>query len=60
MDKIIKLCARSIVSLLNDDLDKYRSYKDKALDLYPERENIFLIEDCLPRKIKIKLYELVS
>ncbi|WFA10359.1 hypothetical protein [Tissierella sp. Yu-01] len=60
MDKQIQLCARSIVSILNGDIELSKVYQELALEEYDKNNSIAKVEDHVPRNIKRKLYELVS
>ena len=60
MDKLIQLCLRSIVSNLNGDIELSEQYKELALDLYFDSSCITRVEDHVDRKMKRKLYEMVS
>lgn len=60
LDKQIQLCARSIVSILNGDIELSKVYQELALEEYDKNNSIAKVEDHVPRNIKRKLYELVS
>ncbi len=56
---ILEYCMRSIVQYLNGDIDKFNSYKNKAMNIY-KNEHLFELRDLIPQETKIKLYEMVS
>ena len=56
---ILKYCMRGIVRCLNEDIEKFNSYKNKAMNIY-KSEYLFEIGDLIPHDTKIELYEMVS
>ena len=60
MDKLIQLCTRSIIQLVNGNMELSGEYKELALHEYDNHKNIFRVEDHVPRNTKKKLYEMVS
>ncbi len=56
---ILKYCMRGIIRYLNGDIDKFNSYKNKAINIY-KNEYLFELGDLIPQETKIKLYEMVS
>lgn len=60
MDKLIQLCTRSIIQLVNGNMELSGEYKELALQEYDNHKNAFKVEDHVPRNTKKKLYEMVS
>ena len=56
---ILKYCMRGIVQYLDGNIDKFNSYKNKAMNIY-KNEHLFELGDLIPQETKIKLYEMVS
>lgn len=56
----IEYCARAIIRHLNGDLKLFEEYRDKAIEIYEEENNICSIEEMIPGSTKEKLYKLVN
>ncbi|NLY44753.1 MAG: hypothetical protein GX053_02000 [Tissierella sp.] len=45
MDKLIQLCTRSIIQLVNGNMELSGQYKELALHEYDNHKNVFRVED---------------
>lgn len=56
----MKYCARAIIQHLNGNAKLFEEYRDKAIEIYEEENNICSIEEMIPGSTKEKLYKLVN
>lgn len=60
MDKVLEYCLRGIVRYLDGDIDSFRNYRDKALEIYELETSITTIGEVISDKTKKNLHEMVS
>ena len=64
MDNLLLYCARAIVTHLNGDIDRFNAYKDKAMDIYEDRERTekytYPVAILIPSDTRQKLRKIVN
>ena len=60
MFEALKYYTRAVIRHLNGDMDLFKSYTNKAIEIYEAEKNIVTIGEMIPRQTREKLYEMVS
>lgn len=56
----IEYCARAVVRYLNGDMDLFKTYTRKAMEIYETEKDMATVGELIPGTTRKKLYEMVS